>query len=141
MNYGDIEFNRALASIFQESALFLVNGARLRAQGKGARIQEWSDGSVERFIQHQPGAKPQRSQSSQRRLSDNPANVSCCHSESFRRLRINSAKNLIDSGTYTYEILRLPPQNDVVGQPQRRYLCQKRLCDLVVDPELLWDGQ
>jgi hypothetical protein len=30
---------------------------------------------------------------------------------------INSAKNLIDPSTYTFEILRLKPQNDVVGQP------------------------
>jgi hypothetical protein len=32
---------------------------------------------------------------------------------------LSEAKNLMDSGTYTSEILRLTPQNDVVGQPQR----------------------
>ena len=30
---------------------------------------------------------------------------------------LSEAKNLMDSGTYTPEILRLTPQNDVVGQP------------------------
>ncbi len=30
---------------------------------------------------------------------------------------LSEAKNLMDSGTYTSEILRLIPQNDVVGQP------------------------
>ena len=30
---------------------------------------------------------------------------------------LSEAKNLMDSGTYTLEILRLAPQNDVVGQP------------------------
>jgi len=30
---------------------------------------------------------------------------------------LSEAKNLMDSGTYTSEILRLTPQNDVVGQP------------------------
>ena len=40
-----------------------------------------------------------------------------CHSESFDRLRTGSAKNLINPCTYTFEILRLPPQNDGVGQP------------------------
>jgi len=29
---------------------------------------------------------------------------------------LSKAKNLIFSGTYTFEILRLTPQNDVVGQ-------------------------
>ena len=49
-------------------------------------------------------------------MSDNPSNASICHSEPFGKLRINSAKNLMDSGTYNSEILRLTPQNDVVGQ-------------------------
>jgi len=31
---------------------------------------------------------------------------------------LSKAKNLIDSGTYRLKILRLKPQNDVVGQPQ-----------------------
>jgi hypothetical protein len=57
------------------------------------------------------------------RLSDNSLNASCCHSEPFGRLRINSAKNLIDSDTYAFEILRLTPQNDVVGQPLKGDLC------------------
>ena len=30
---------------------------------------------------------------------------------------LSEAKNLMDSSTYTSEILRLTPQNDVVGQP------------------------
>ena len=30
---------------------------------------------------------------------------------------LSEAKNLMDSGTYTLEILRLAPQNDVIGQP------------------------
>ena len=30
---------------------------------------------------------------------------------------LSEAKNLMDSGTYNAEILRLVPQNDVVGQP------------------------
>ena len=30
---------------------------------------------------------------------------------------INSVKNPMNSGSYTFEILRLTPQNDVVGQP------------------------
>jgi hypothetical protein len=30
---------------------------------------------------------------------------------------LSKAKNLIDSVTYTLEILRLTPQNEVVGQP------------------------
>jgi len=30
---------------------------------------------------------------------------------------LSEAKNLIFSGIYTFEILRLTPQNDVVGQP------------------------
>jgi len=30
---------------------------------------------------------------------------------------LSEAKNLMDLGTYTSEILRLTPQNDVVGQP------------------------
>jgi hypothetical protein len=33
MNQPDIELNRALSDIFQQSALFLVKGTRLRAQG------------------------------------------------------------------------------------------------------------
>ncbi len=52
-----------------------------------------------------------------KRLSDNPSNACICHSEPFAELRINAAKNLRGSGTYTSEILRLAPQNDVVGQP------------------------
>ena len=32
---------------------------------------------------------------------------------------LSEAKNLMDLGTYTSEILRLTPQNDVVGQPVR----------------------
>jgi len=35
---------------------------------------------------------------------------------------LSEAKNLMDSSTYTSEILRLPPQNDAVGQPQREIL-------------------
>jgi hypothetical protein len=35
---------------------------------------------------------------------------------------LSRAKNLIDSSTYTFEILRLTPQNDVVGQPPMRGL-------------------
>jgi len=53
-------------------------------------------------------------------LSDNPSNACVCHSEPFGKLRINSAKNLMDSDTYYLEILRLAPQNDVVGQPAQR---------------------
>jgi len=53
------------------------------------------------------------------RLSDNRTNAFLCHSESFGKLRINSANNLIDSSTYTLEILRLTPQNDVVGRPRQ----------------------
>ena len=30
---------------------------------------------------------------------------------------LSEAKNLMDSGSYTLEILRLTPQNDVLGQP------------------------
>ena len=30
---------------------------------------------------------------------------------------LSGAKNLMDSGTHVFEILRLTPQNDVVGQP------------------------
>jgi hypothetical protein len=48
-------------------------------------------------------------------LSDNPTNTLPCHSEPFGKLRINSAKNLMDSRSYTFEILRLKPQNDVIG--------------------------
>ena len=44
-------------------------------------------------------------------LSDNPAN-GCT-------VILSEAKNLIVSGIYTSEILRLTPQNDVVGQPRR----------------------
>ena len=51
------------------------------------------------------------------RLSDNPADKPGCHSEFLDTLKMNSAKNLIDSATYTSEILRLTPQNDVIGQP------------------------
>ena len=49
-------------------------------------------------------------------LYDNPANGCYCHSEPFGKFKIKSAKNLIDSGIYTFEILRLPVQNEVVGQ-------------------------
>jgi len=34
-------------------------------------------------------------------------------------LRSKATKNLMDSGTYIFEILQLTPQNDVVGQPLR----------------------
>ncbi len=30
---------------------------------------------------------------------------------------LSGAKNLMDSGTHVFEILRLTPQNDVVGKP------------------------
>jgi len=30
---------------------------------------------------------------------------------------LSKAKNLINSATYTFEILQLTPQNDVVGKP------------------------
>jgi hypothetical protein len=36
---------------------------------------------------------------------------------------LGEAKNLVDSGTYTLDILRLAPQNDVVGQPLVPYFC------------------
>jgi hypothetical protein len=36
---------------------------------------------------------------------------------------VSEAKNLIDSDTYAFEILRLMPQNDVVGQPQYPLVC------------------
>ena len=36
---------------------------------------------------------------------------------------LSEAKNLRASGTYTSEILRLAPQNDVVGQPLSHYFC------------------
>ena len=48
-------------------------------------------------------------------VPDYPSNACICHSEPFGKLRIDSAKNLMDSGTCTLEILRLAPQNDVVG--------------------------
>jgi hypothetical protein len=35
--------------------------------------------------------------------------------------------NLIDSGTYTFEILRLTPQNDVAGQPLQVFLVSETL--------------
>jgi hypothetical protein len=41
-----------------------------------------------------------------KRLSDNTSNSCLCHSEPFDRLRTGSAKNLMDSQTYTLEILR-----------------------------------
>jgi len=47
-----------------------------------------------------------------------PSKAPSCHSEPFDRLRINSAKNLINLDTYAFEILRLTPQNDIVGQPR-----------------------
>lgn len=34
---------------------------------------------------------------------------------------LSKAKNLMDSGTYVFKILRLTSQNDVVGQPFRPY--------------------
>jgi hypothetical protein len=34
---------------------------------------------------------------------------------------LSEAKNLMDSGTYTLEILRLAPQNDVVGQADQSH--------------------
>ena len=40
---------------------------------------------------------------------------------------LSEAKNLMDSGTYTSEILRLTPQNDVVGQPLKPVLCSDLL--------------
>jgi hypothetical protein len=43
------------------------------------------------------------------RLSDNPRRIAV--------VILSEAKNLTDSGTYTSEILRLTPQNDVIGQP------------------------
>ena len=46
---------------------------------------------------------------------------------------LSEAKNLIDSGTYTLEILRLTPQNDVVGQAVNPAL-EKRI--LLIDPTL-----
>jgi hypothetical protein len=55
-----------------------------------------------------------------------PSERSGCHSEPFDKtcrraqvesLRINSAKILIYPSTYTFEILRPKPQNDVVAQP------------------------
>ena len=42
------------------------------------------------------------------KLCDNPRNAAA--------VILSKAKNLIDSGTYACEILRLTPQNDVVGQ-------------------------
>jgi hypothetical protein len=39
---------------------------------------------------------------------------------------LSEAKNLIDSRTYTLEILRLTPQNDVVGRP-RQTDCQNSM--------------
>jgi len=56
------------------------------------------------------------------RLTDNPSNACICHSEPCGKLRINSAKNLMDSGTYTSEILRLTPQNDVIGQNLKSFV-------------------
>ena len=35
---------------------------------------------------------------------------------------LSEAKNLVVPVCYTFEILRLTPQNDVVGQPQRGFL-------------------
>ena len=46
---------------------------------------------------------------------------------------LSEAKNLIDSGTYNLEILRLAPQNDVVGQAVNPAL-EKRI--LLIDPTL-----
>jgi hypothetical protein len=45
------------------------------------------------------------------RLSDNPPKA--------LYVILSEAKNLIDPNTYTFEILRLKPQNDVAGQPGR----------------------
>ena len=47
-----------------------------------------------------------------------PSKAPSCHSEPFDSLRVNSAKNLINLDTYAFEILRLTPQNDIVGQPR-----------------------
>ena len=46
-----------------------------------------------------------------------PPKAPSCHSEPFGRLRTGSAKNLVNLDTYAFEILRLTPQNDIVGQP------------------------
>ena len=46
-----------------------------------------------------------------KRLSDNPP--------SGLYVILSEAKNLMASGTYNSEILRLKPQNDVVGQPPK----------------------
>jgi len=50
-----------------------------------------------------------------------PFNAVSCHSEPFGRLRTGSAKNLINLDTYAFEILRLTPKNDIVGQPLTPY--------------------
>jgi hypothetical protein len=39
---------------------------------------------------------------------------------------LSKAKNPIDSGTGTFEILRLTPQNDVVGQPPKGDFIRKK---------------
>ena len=54
-----------------------------------------------------------------KRLSDNPSGVRICHSEPFSKFRTGSAKKVIVilSGAKDLEILRLTPQNDVIGQP------------------------
>jgi len=52
-----------------------------------------------------------------------PSKAPSCHSEPFGRLRTGSAKREIVilspalGGTKDLEILRLTPQNDIVGQP------------------------
>ena len=57
------------------------------------------------------------------RLSDNPSKACFCHFEPFGKLRTSSAKRGIVilspalGGTQDLEILRLTPQNDVIGQP------------------------
>jgi hypothetical protein len=51
------------------------------------------------------------------RLSDNPFDA--------RIVILSKAKNLMDSASYVFEILRLTPQNDVVGQPLSPMLKRK----------------
>ena len=67
-----------------------------------------------------------------KRLSDNPVDAPRCHSEPFGKPRINSAKNLMDSGSYTLEILRLAVQNDVSGQPLKQDWRFKEVSCLIV---------
>ena len=46
---------------------------------------------------------------------------------------LSEAKNLMDSSTYTSEILRLTPQNDAVGKPLDGALTLRQL-DFIIDP-------